>query len=262
MFSPHTKKYTDLSLFLLWCSAVWGFEIKRMVVVGNVTIFALHWRLPRCHSWHLRILLLMEPLLVTHVLPIWKSPKLLFRCLWAPGMTEKPALSVTVFSSLQIKSSISSLPCSLCSHWVVSRKYHWRCFFSCFYPSWAGCCGCTWSVIGRHSRRCQLCTVCRQYIMGVLCGHCVSYVQICDCVSRLVCLRLLSVSKFCLCQSMSTVTKSLSSPADASFSKLKRNVNSCVFMYWTATRILHWDTTDILILQLLIGHIKQCMFPS
>ena len=45
-------------------------------------------------------------------------------------------------------------------------------------------------------------------------GSCVSQFQICVCVSGLV--HLLSVSKFSLLQSLSIVTKSLSSPAGAS----------------------------------------------
>ena len=65
------------------------------------------------------------------------------------------------------------------------------------------------------------CTVCRQCTTYVRCGRCLSQFQICVCVSRLV--RLLSVSKFSLRQSASTVTKSLSSPAGASCqSKEKR----------------------------------------
>ena len=77
---------------------------------------------------------------------------------------------------------------------------------------------------------------------------------------------LLSVSKFIQHQSASTVTKSLSTE-QSSRCKLsvekKREV--LLFIYWTlwtATRILHWDTTDILILQLLKGSMKQCMLPS
>ena len=81
----------------------------------------------------------------------------------------------------------------------------------------------------------QQCTVCGpncgQCTTCVLCGCCLSQFQICVCVSRLV--SLLSVIKFSLHQSASIVTKSLSSPAGASFS-WEKNSNSCVFRHWTA----------------------------
>ena len=44
--------------------------MKRIVVVGDVMIFASQGHSQRCHSGHLRIVLVMEPLLVTHVLPV------------------------------------------------------------------------------------------------------------------------------------------------------------------------------------------------
>ena len=81
-------------------------------------------------------------------------------------------------------------------------------------------------------------TVCRQCTTCVLCGCCLSQFQICVCVSRLV--RRMPVSKFSLWQSVSTVTKSLSSPEGASC----QFANSCVFIYWTATRILQWTCTE------------------
>ena len=70
------------------------------------------------------------------------------------------------------------------------------------YPEFEKC----HSLLIRHS---QQCTVCRQYMTCVWCGSCLSQFQIYVCVSGLVCL--LSVSKFSLHQSVSTVTKSLSS---------------------------------------------------
>ena len=39
IFSSYDR-YTYLSLFLLWCSAVCGLGMKRTVVVEDVTIFA------------------------------------------------------------------------------------------------------------------------------------------------------------------------------------------------------------------------------
>ena len=57
----------------------------------------------------------------------------------------------------------------------------------------------------------------------VLCCFCLSQFKICVCVSGL-----LSVSKFSLCQSASMVTKSLSSPADASCQLKKKSGQLCV----------------------------------
>ena len=48
--------------------------MKRTVVVEDVTIFASHGHSQRSHSGHLRIVLVMEPLLVTQVLPVTKRP--------------------------------------------------------------------------------------------------------------------------------------------------------------------------------------------
>ena len=64
------------------------------------------------------------------------------------------------------------------------------------------------------------CTVCRQCTTCLLCGSCLSQFQICVCVSGLV--HLLSVSKFSLRQSASTMTKSQSSPAGASCESQKK----------------------------------------
>ena len=65
-----------------------------------------------------------------------------------------------------------------------------------------------------HIRGSQQCTVCRQCTTFVWCGSCLSQSQIRVCASRLM--HLLSISKFSLSQSASTVTKSQSSPAGAS----------------------------------------------
>ena len=133
-------------------------------------------------------------------------------------MTERQALSSTIFSLLPIKSSMSSLLCSSCSHWAVSWQSCWMCFFFCFCPASAGSSGGALSAIGRHNRRCPTCTVCRQCTTNVRGGRCLSQFQICVCVSGLV----LSVSKFSLCQSASAVTKSLRSPVDASCQSVKK----------------------------------------
>ena len=53
----HWTKYTDLSLSLLWCSAVWGFKMKSIVVVEDITIFASQGHSQPSHSRHLRIVL-------------------------------------------------------------------------------------------------------------------------------------------------------------------------------------------------------------
>ena len=84
-----------------------------------------------------------------------------------------------------------------------------------------------------HTRRSPQCTVCRQCTTCVLCGSCLSLFQICVCVSGLV--SVLSVSKFIVRRSSSTVTKSLSSSAGASCLS-KKKVKSNVFIYWKATR--------------------------
>ena len=93
-----------------------------------------------------------------------------------------------------------------------------------------------------HIRGSPQCTFCRQCTTCVLCCSCLSQFQICVCVSRLV--RRLPVSKFSLCHSTSTVTKSLCSPQMQVVSRLKENANNCVFIIWTATRILQWTCTE------------------
>ena len=156
------------------------------------------------------------------------------------------------------------MPCSSCLHGAVSWKSCWRVFFFCSCPASAVSCGGAWSAIGTHNRHSQLCTasVCRQCKTGVWCGSCLSHVQICVCVSGLVSLLSLPVSQQVLSVSVSVNSDQLTEQSSrCKFQLVKKNVNSCLFMYWTATRILHWDTTDILtwISQLLIGHMKQCV---
>ena len=113
------------------------------------------------------------------------------------------------------------------------------------------------------------CTVCRQCMTCIWCGSCLSQFQICVCVSGLV--HWLPVSKFSLCQSLSTVTKSLSSLASASCQSVKKNMSSCVLILNSLENPslavdLHWDTTAISILQLFKGSVmqvfKQCKFSS
>ena len=96
---------------------------------------------------------------------------------------------------------------------------------------WDGCWGCSCSATSYrwHIRYSQQCTVCRQCTTCVLCGCCLSQFQICVCVSWLVHLHdLLSASKFNLRQSASAVTKSLCSPAGASFLSVKKPEQLCV----------------------------------
>ena len=152
--------------------------------------------------------------------------------------------------------------CQCCSDSAVS----WNLIgsISCIWLWWDGCQGCRLSLqlfcLGWWISSSSLqCTVCRQCTTWVLCGSCLSQFQICVCVSWLV--SLLSVSKFSLHQSTSIVTKSLSNPQGSSC-QLKRKMQTAVSIYWTGTRVLHWDSTDTLILQLLKGSMKQCIFPS
>ena len=116
--------------------------------------------------------------------------------------------------------------CSSCSHRAVSWKSCWMCFFFCFCQASAGGCGGAWLAVGRHNRRCLSCTVCRQCTTDVLCGSCLSHVQICVCVSRFM--RWLPLSKSSLRQSASAVTKLLSSPAGASCPLVKKTEQLCV----------------------------------
>ena len=70
--------------------------------------------------------------------------------------------------------------------------------------------------------------------------------QICVCVSGLV--SLLSVSKFSLCQSSSTMTKSLHSPAGASCQSVIKRQQLCVHImnsHEIPAMHLHWNTTEI-----------------
>ena len=138
--------------------------------------------------------------------------------------------SLILLSLWQINPSMSASECQCCSHWALSWNL-------------VGSISCAWC---RHERDAEYAavlpyqqyTVCRQYMTCILCGCCLSQFQICVCVSRLV--RRMPVSKFSLWQSVSTVTKSLSSPEGASC----QFANSCVFIYWTATRILQWTCTE------------------
>ena len=97
-------------------------------------------------------------------------------------------------------------------------------------------------------------------VLLVLGGSCLSQFQICVRVSGLV--RLLSVSKFSLCQSASTVTKSLRCPAGASCQSHKQLCVHKMNSHEIPAVHLHRDTTDILKSQLFKGHVKQCKFSS
>ena len=162
---------------------------------------------------------------------------------------------------------MSSLQYSTCSgsHIVVSWKSCWRSFFFCLCPASAGGYGCAWFLglsLVDTAAVCSMCSL-RQSTTVVLCCPCLSCVQICVYVSKLV-----PVSKFSLCHSESTV--SVSDQVTVQFSRCKsrlwvvswKKLNSSVFISWTGTRILHWDTTDISILLLFKGSIKQCMLPT
>ena len=62
----------------------------------SFVISALQGQRQRFHSRHLRVVLVMEPVLVSHVMPAWKSLQWQSR-LWAPGMTEKTCTVVDNF---------------------------------------------------------------------------------------------------------------------------------------------------------------------
>ena len=125
---------------------------------------------------------------------------------------------VDIFEFAKKKPSMSASECQCCSDWAVSWNL-------------VGSISSAYGVVMRRLLRMQLfchrwrrgnpqCTVCRWCTTGVRGGRCLSQFQICVCVSGLV--RLLSVSKFSLCQSASTVTKSLRSPAGASCQSVKK----------------------------------------
>ena len=158
---------------------------------------------------------------------------------------------------------MSALQCRCCSDWVVSWNF-------------VGSISCAWC---RHEMAAEEAAVlpwlthqvqqavyfCRQCTTCVRCGRCLSQFQICVCVSGLA--RPLSVSKFSLRQSVSTwtVTKSLSSPADASCQSEKKREQLYVHILKSLENPavdLHWDTPEISISQLLKGRVKQCRFSS
>ena len=159
----------------------------------------------------------------------------------------------------QIKPSMSALECQCYSDWAVS----WNLvgILPHMVLSWDDCWGCSCSTIvdaGAASSVLFVGSVLRVFGVAAVCQF-----QICVCVSGIVCL--LSVSKFSLCQSASTVTKSLHSPVGASCQSVQKNAKGCVLIYWTATRFLQCnctETTEILISQLLKGRVKQCRFSS
>ena len=101
------------------------------------------------------------------------------------------------------------------------------------------------------------CTVCRQCTMVWQLSETVS--NLCLCFLT----RASAVSQQVQSASVSVNSDQVTEQSSrCKLSVRKKNANSSVFIYWTATRILHWDTTDILISQLLKGCKKQCMFPS
>ena len=133
----------------------------------------------------------------------------------------------------KIKPSISALEWQCCSDWeqflenlIGSILVHrvvmrWLLWMQLFCHGWLIC----------SSSSSQQSTLCRQCANCIQCGCCLGRFQICVCVSRL-----LSVSKFSLCQSESTLTL-LCSPAGASRQSKKKS-NSCVFIYLTGNPVL------------------------